>query len=52
MRKDFGPSYLSTMRQYNASVRSYNANCANHRMLAVDIAAANEGLNCPAVPQP
>jgi hypothetical protein len=49
IRRDF---YFETTRDFNAAVRSYNENCANRRMIAVDIAAANEGLSCPPVPQP
>lgn len=49
IRQQFGPAYLQTLRDFNAIARSYNENCANHRMIRVDVTAAASNLNCPAV---
>lgn len=49
IRRDFGPAYLQMLRDFNATARSYNENCANHRMIRVDVTAAASNLVCPAV---
>ena len=49
IRREFGPAYLQTLRDFNAVARSYNENCANHRMIRTDVNAAAANLNCPLV---
>lgn len=48
IRQQFGPAYLQMLRDFNTVARSYNENCANHRMIRVDVTAAASNLNCPA----
>jgi hypothetical protein len=52
IRREFGPVYVSTVRDFNAAVQGYNDGCANRRMITVDVAAATDGLSCPPIPQP
>jgi hypothetical protein len=49
IRQQFGPAYMQALRDFNAVAISYNENCANHRMIRVDVTAAASNLNCPAV---
>lgn len=51
IRRDYGPTYNAMVRDFNATIQSYNDSCANRRMIAVDVATANETLSCPALPQ-
>lgn len=48
IRREFGAAYLQTLRDFNSVARSYNENCANHRMIRVDVTAAASNLVCPA----
>ena len=52
IRREFGVEYNAMLREFNAVARSYNENCANHRMIQVDVTAAASTLSCPAVPLP
>ncbi len=52
IRRQFGPEYNVSLREFNTAVRSYNENCANRRMIQVDVTAAASGLSCPAVTLP
>lgn len=49
IRQQFGAAYLQTLRDFNAIARSYNENCANHRMIRVDVTAAASNLDCTAI---
>jgi hypothetical protein len=52
IRRQFGPEYNMSLREFNTAVRSYNENCANRRMVKVDVTAAASTLSCPAVVLP
>ena len=49
IRRQFGPDYVQMLREFNLVARSYNENCANHRMIRTDVTAAASNLSCPAV---
>jgi hypothetical protein len=46
LRRDLTPNYLAVARDFNELVGGYNEYCSNRRMIARDVAAANEGLRC------
>ncbi len=52
IRRQFGTEYNASLREFNTAVRSYNENCANHRMIQVDVTEAASNLSCPATPLP
>jgi hypothetical protein len=48
LRRDLTPNYLAVTRDFNVLVGDYNEYCSNRRMIARDVAEAENGLSCAA----
>jgi len=47
VQNDLRPAYNTEVKQLNAVVAKYNAQCVNRERYATDVATAQQGLQCP-----